>query len=134
MNSQTQASTGPGRGSTNEGEALKKVLVWGFVVVVVVLFIVAVIPYSGRRASPELYATAAAVIPLLIVAIAVEQAWRGIGLKGRFPVVLALVVGEFAAMIGTAYDVEVKGRTRYLLLRQPSSPTCWSSLLWWVWG
>jgi hypothetical protein len=83
---------------------------------VLVLFVVAVIP-GGVRAQPPFYTTAAQVIPVLILAIAVNQVWHP-GSRHRptlLAVVAMLVVGEFAAMLGTAYDVQEQGQTQYLI-------------------
>jgi uncharacterized BrkB/YihY/UPF0761 family membrane protein len=86
------------------------------VLTILVLFVVAVIP-GWVRAQPSFYATAAQVIPVLILALVVDQVWRP-GPRSR-PILLAvvamLVVGEFAAMLGTAYDVHKQGQTEYLI-------------------
>ena len=85
------------------------------VLTVFVLLVVAVVP-GGVRAQPSFYATAAQVIPVLILALAVNQVWRP---RRRHPILLAvlamLVVGEFAAMLGTAYDVQKQGHADYLI-------------------
>jgi hypothetical protein len=85
-------------------------------VTVLVLFVVAVIP-GGVRAQPSFYTTAAQVIPVLILALAVNQVWHP-GRRHR-PILLAvvamLVVGEFAAMLGTAYDMQKQGQKEYLI-------------------
>ena len=80
------------------------------------LLMVAVVP-GGVRAQPSFYTTAAQVIPVLILALVVDQVWRPEW--RRRPVLLAvlamLVVGEFAAMLGAAYDVQKQGHTDYLI-------------------
>jgi hypothetical protein len=83
--------------------------------VVLVLLVVAVIP-GGARAQPSFYMATAQVIPVLILALAVNHLWRpGWSRLMLLAVVVMLVVGEFAAMLGTAYDVQNKGHTDYLI-------------------
>jgi hypothetical protein len=83
-------------------------------VIVLVLGVVAVMP-GGTRAQPSFYAAAAQVIPVLLLALVVERLWRGWRSMARVPVVVLLVLGEVAAMLGTAYDVQTKGHTDYLV-------------------
>jgi hypothetical protein len=83
--------------------------------VILVLLVVAVIP-GGDRAQPSFYMAAAQVIPVLILALAVNHLWRPRWSRLMLlAVVVMLVVGEFAAMLGTAYDVQEKGHTGYLI-------------------
>jgi hypothetical protein len=88
--------------------------VWGTGVIVSALLVVAVLP-GGTRAQPSFYATAAQIIPVLILALAVDRVWREWSFKGRLLVVALLLMGEIAAMIGTAYDVHKKGHPGYLV-------------------
>jgi hypothetical protein len=88
--------------------------VWGTGVIVVALLVVAVLP-GGTRAQPSFYETAAQIIPVLILALAVDRVWLGWSFKGRFLVVALLLMGEIAAMIGTAYDVHKEGHAGYLV-------------------
>jgi hypothetical protein len=85
------------------------VVVLGTVVVLVLLFVVAAVP-GGIRAQPSFYATAAQVIPVLILALAVEGVWRTWATTERLIVASLLVSGETAAMLATAYAVQEKGR------------------------
>jgi hypothetical protein len=87
-------------------------VVWGTVVILVALFVVAAWP-GGIRAQPSFYATAAQVIPVLILALAVERVWRAWSFWERLILALVLVGGEAAAMFATAYDVQPKGHTYY---------------------
>lgn len=83
--------------------------------IVVGLLVVAAIP-GGIPAQPSFYETTAQVIPVLILALAVEQVWRpGWSFMLLLLVVAILVAGEFAAMVGTAYDVQENGHTGYLV-------------------
>jgi hypothetical protein len=83
--------------------------------VVLGLLVYAVVP-GGIRAQPSFYGTAAQVIPLLILAIAVERVWHpGWRFELLLLVVRLLVVGELAALVGNAYDVREKGQADYLV-------------------
>jgi hypothetical protein len=102
-------------GSIDRHKHLQRVVLVVASLIVLGLLVIAVIP-GGRRAQPSFYATAAQVIPVLILALAVEHVWRpGWPFTLLLIVVAILVAGEFAAMVGTAYDVQKNGHTDYLV-------------------
>ena len=84
---------------------------------VVALLVLALVPIHGLGpARSSLYETAALVIPLLVLALAVDDAWRA---EWDFllllVVIVFLVMGEFASMIGTAYDVQTREHKAFLV-------------------
>ena len=91
---------------------------WAAGLSVLALLVLAVIPIHGvHPAERSLYETAALVIPLLILALAVDHAWRpGWDFLLLLIVLGFLVAGEFASMIGTAYDVQTRGHKDFLLI------------------
>ena len=89
-------------------------VVLGTVVVLVLLFVVASVP-GGIRAQPSFYATAAQVIPVLILALAVEGVWRTWATTERLIVASLLVSSETAAMLATAYAVQEKEHADYVV-------------------
>lgn len=96
---------------------LERLALWAAGLIVFALLVVALIPVHGwRPAQRSLYETAALVIPVLILALAVDHAWRS---EWDFLLLLLvlvlLVAGEFASMIGTAYDVQTKGHKDFLV-------------------
>jgi hypothetical protein len=73
-----------------------------------VVLVIAVVLYArakgGQRASASFYETAAQIIPVLIVALAVEQpaSWETLSWAVRIQVVAALLVGEVTAVLAVA--------------------------------
>jgi hypothetical protein len=88
-------------------KGLERLALWAAGLLVFALLMVALIPSTASPADRSLYETAALTIPLLILALAVDNAWHSEWNFGLLLLVLVfLVAGEFASMIGTAYDVQ----------------------------
>ena len=70
---------------------------------------------GGTRAQPGFYETAAQIIPVLILALAVEQLWGGWTLPYRAVVLVPLVAGEIAALSAAALATQVFSGGDYLV-------------------
>ena len=83
------------------------------VIAFVAVLVWAVVP-GGQRAEPGFYQVAAQIIPVIILALAVERLWIGWSWRPRAFVLAPLVLGEIAALSAAAlakqpvggYDVE----------------------------
>jgi hypothetical protein len=94
------------------------------------LLLAAVVAYSavptGKRASQAFYEAGAQIIPVLIVALAVERDphrnWTAWPLKGRLQVFTAIAVGEVAALIALALGDDELPTAGPLTALPPAAP------------
>lgn len=112
----TKAPDVPQSNTKRTQPTLQSISIVGVIALIVVAIAVWAALDGGTRAQPDFYATTAQVIPVLILAFIVEKTpWEAWNRGYRVIVVVALVLGESAALTAAALAEQTDPGGQYLV-------------------